>query len=78
MLQSEEEKAIEEYISALKDVGKNPADYNFEIINGKIRLCHVVDGYTQWAMMWYNPKQFSKMAARRRLNPPKGNPKKPY
>jgi len=78
MMQSEEEKAIEEYIDALKDVGKNPADYKFEIINGKIRLGHVSDGRTQWAMMWYNPKQFTKMAQRRRLNIPKGDPKKPY
>ena len=77
MMQSEEEAAIEEYISALKDVGKNPADYKFEIKNGQIRLGHVIDGYTQWNMMWYTPEQFTKLAKRRRQNTPKGNPRKP-
>ena len=71
-------EAVEDYIAALHTVNVDILDYQFQVEGGKIRLGHGRDADVQWSMLWHTPEEFMKLARRRRLNTPIGDPKKPY
>ena len=73
------QQALDEYVSALSDVGADLFSHHFRFEGDKICIGHGrEEDHIQWGMTWHSPEEFYKMAKRRRLNLRIGDPKKPY
>lgn len=72
------QQAIDEYISALREVGADLYSHHFKFEGGYVRLGHGrEDDLIQWGMTRYTPEELFVLAKRRRLNLKTGDPKKP-
>jgi hypothetical protein len=72
------DEAIQEYLSVLRSVGADLYSYHFKF-EGK-RVCigrGRENDLIQWGMTWYTPDELVALAARRKLNLQRGDPKKP-